>query len=97
MGVKFAREYSDIVYDLGQALKRIDHFYVFFHMEEEDWQGMDEQEQEECVKTFADDVFYALGNDHRMDIGVGHVHYVRKKHIITVRDGDNVVTVVKLI
>lgn len=97
MGVKFGREYRDIVHDLGEAIRRIDAFYDFFEMSEQDWNGLDDDEQNECVKTLADDVFYALGRDRELNVGTGHVHYIRSKHIIKVEDGNNVVTVVNLV
>ena len=51
MGVKFARDYEDIVSDMSHAVPNIDNFYQFFHMEKEQWERLTEEEQKECTRT----------------------------------------------
>lgn len=97
MGVKFAREYNDIVADLVEAIKEVQEFYRFFEMSGDDWADLNQGEQKECVKTLADDIFYALGNDQHMPLGKGSVHYDKAKHIIKIDHGDKLVTIVNLI
>jgi hypothetical protein len=97
MGVKYGRAYTEILRDLSQAIQRVRHFYDFIQMKEQEWRMLDEKERSECVKTLADDVFYALGHHRSFRIGAGRVQYIRHKHIIIVQDGDNVVTIVNLV
>ena len=97
MGVKFAREYEDIVEELARAIGEIDDCYHFFEMTEADWTDLEEDEQKECLKTLADDVFFGLGTDPKIDIGQGILVYDLKRHVITVNHGDNRTTIVNLI
>lgn len=97
IGVKFGREYNDIVDDLSEAIVQVDSFYDFLDMSEQDWNRLSEFDQKECLKTLADDVFFALGNQRKIKLGRGVVFYSQQKHIITVEDGQNVTIVVKLI
>src|SRR5690554_2234715 len=97
MGVKFGREYEDIVGDLTEALGQIKDSYTFLEMNEEDWAQLDETEQKECLKTLADDVFFALGSNPRIEVGSGVLVHEKNKHMIKVDHGENVVTIVKLI
>lgn len=97
MGVKFGREYEDIVGDLTEALGQIEDSYAFLEMNEEDWKELDESEQKECLKTLADDVFFALGTNPKVHVGRGILVYEKSKHVIKVNQGENVVTIVNLI
>lgn len=97
MGVKFGREYNDIVDDLTTAIGQIKNSYDFFEMTEEDWNGLDQEEQTECLKTLADDVFFALGTNPRIQVGQGFLMYEKVKHIIKVNQGDNLITIVNLV
>jgi hypothetical protein len=97
MGVKFGREYEEIVQDLCTAINGVDGFYEMFEMTEEMWSELDAEERKECLRTLADDVFYALGIDPVMEIGRGTIRYNKKNHVIQVSDGDRVVSVVNLI
>jgi len=96
MGVRFAREYNAIITDLTMALREIDGFYELFEMKPEEWNQLGEQEQVECAKTFADDVFYGLGNEPTLQVGQGTVSYDRNKHVITVSDGAKCINIVYL-
>ncbi|MCI3922272.1 hypothetical protein MO973_18745 [Paenibacillus sp. TRM 82003] len=97
MGVKFNREYKDIVQDLAVALRAIQDGYEAFEMTAEDWQSQDEAEQAEFMKTLADDIFYGLGKLSVMEIGSGKIEYDATNHIIKVYSDDKVVHVVQLI
>lgn len=68
MGVKFLREYKDVIYDLSNAMNIIDDIYKFFDMDKTMWNEMDSDEKYECVRTLADDIFYALGESEEIDI-----------------------------
>lgn len=97
MGVKFAREYEDIVKDLTNAIAQIKDCYTFFEMTKEDWDNLNETEQKECIETLSDDVFFALGTNESVAIGTGTLTYDAHKHLIKVDQGENLVTVVHLI
>lgn len=97
MGVKFGREYEDIVNELAEAIQHIDGFYGFFDMNQSDWQSLESGEQAACAKTLADDVFFALGERPKLSLAEGQVTYEQNKHRLKVEYSDNVVTVISLI
>ena len=99
MGVKFGREYEDIVKDLTAAIAQISDCYTFFEMTEAEWNELDEQEQLECIETLSDDIFFALGKNAKIQVGSGTLIYNPQRHVITVGHGDtdNQVTIVSLI
>jgi len=97
MGVKFNREYSDIVTDLSKAISEIPDSYAFFEMTEEDWSGLDADERSEVFRTLSDDVFYGLGSSPSIKVGSGQIEYDPKSHVIKVTAGAQVVQVVRLI
>lgn len=97
MGVKFGREYEDIVKDLTAAIRLIDDAYDFFEMSLHDWESLDEEEQTACLTTLADDIFFALGQSPQISVGrQGKLSYHASRHVITVSQGERV-TIVKLI
>jgi predicted fused transcriptional regulator/phosphomethylpyrimidine kinase len=97
MGVKFGREYADIIEDFYSAIRSIDRINEFFEMSEEDWQQLEAEDQNECVKTLADDIFYGLGTEPMIHVGGGVVVYDRDHHIIKVFNGEKIVHVVNLV
>ncbi|WP_127583644.1 hypothetical protein [Paenibacillus koleovorans] len=97
MGVKFNREYEDIVRDLSGALGRFDGVYDSFEMSAEEWGGLEEGERSECLRTLADDLFYALGADPVMYIGAGKAVYDREHHIIKLIVTDKEVQLIYLV
>ncbi|MDP5274679.1 hypothetical protein [Chengkuizengella axinellae] len=96
MGVKFAREYDDIISDLSKVIGGIPQFYDFLDMNEKDWLSLDESEQKECLKTLTDDVFFALGSSSKISLGQGTVIYDKQKHRIMI-DVNNVINMISLI
>lgn len=97
MGVKFAREYEDIVGDLSCVLAATPQIYEFFEMEEADWLEMSEEERKECIQTMADDLFYALGTESTIPLGSSTIAYDHKKHIIRVSAGSSLEHIIKLV
>lgn len=97
MGVKFGREYKDIINDFSRAIRYIDGLHEFFEMRTQDWEKLGEREQEACVTTLADDVFYGLGASPTLHVGQGVIVYDKSNHIIKVFSGENVVHVVNLV
>lgn len=57
MGIKFGREYKDIVTDFVRGIEMVDGFYELLDMSADDWQELEQDEQEECLRTLADDIF----------------------------------------
>lgn len=90
MGVKYGREYSDIIKQLSAALQELSDAYTFFQMDPEDWTGLSEQEQQALIRTLADDVFFALGKDPRIPVGSGAAEYDGERHILKVFCGHKV-------
>ncbi len=97
MGVKFNREYRDIIADFVFALSHIKDCYTLFEMTSDDWLALAAEEREEVIRTLADDIFYGLGSEPSMAIGNSRVEYDKKQHIIKVIVPDNVIHVVNLI
>ncbi|PYI55463.1 hypothetical protein [Paenibacillus flagellatus] len=97
MGVKYNREYRDIVRDLGHAIGQIDNCYEAFEMERADWDALDREEQIEFMRTLADDIFYGLGTEPSIEVGEGKVQYDPSNHIIKVWTESQIVHLVKLI
>lgn len=96
MGVRFGREYDDIINELTSAIREVDQFYETFDMDEEAWRSLEEEEQNGCVRTLADDIFYGLGLESALSVGRGIIRYDNKKHIITVNNGEKCINIVYL-
>jgi hypothetical protein len=97
VGVKFGREYTDIVADLVQALGKVNGVCDFFEMTQEEWAELNAEQQQECLKTLADDLFYGLGSESSLEIGEGVIQHDASNHILKVHDGDNLVSVIYLV
>jgi len=97
MGVRHAREYSDILKDLTDAVGAIERSYEFFEMSREDWEGLGDTERREVMEALADDVFYGLGEQPSIAVGGGSVTYMQKHHVIEVAVDDTEIRIVRLI
>ncbi|WP_068777765.1 hypothetical protein [Paenibacillus sp. FJAT-26967] len=97
MGIKFGREYEDIIVDLVKGLDRVDGIYDFFEMAQTDWEELPEVERQECLRTLADDIFYGLGSEPLLQVADAKVRYLKDKHLIQIDHEDQVVTIVRLI
>lgn len=97
MGVRYNREYSDIVRDLGAALGQIDNCCDVFEMERDEWNGLEQAEQTQFLHTLADDIFYGLGTEPRIVIGSGKVQYDAVHHTIRVWTDEQIVHLIKLV
>ncbi|TLS52558.1 hypothetical protein FE782_07935 [Paenibacillus antri] len=97
MGVKFNREYKDIVTDLANAIGTIDDSYEAFEMDADDWSALASAEQAEFMRTLADDIFYGLGSMPKLSIGSGTIEYDPANHVLKVHSHENVVHVIQLI
>lgn len=96
MGVKFGRDYSVIIAELTEAIRQIRDVYACFEMAEDDWRALAAAEQSECIRTLADDIFYGLGAGPDMQVGCGTISHDKERHLLTVRDGAALITVVHL-
>ncbi|MBP1994848.1 hypothetical protein [Paenibacillus eucommiae] len=97
MGVKHAREYAVIIDDMVRGIGQVNNVYEFFDMTEGEWLELELPEQEECLKTLADDIFYGLGSEPVMNVGDGVIRHDGDNHVIRVHDGDNLISVIYLI
>ncbi|MGG1597236.1 MULTISPECIES: hypothetical protein [Paenibacillus] len=97
MGIKFGREYNDIINDFTDALRGVEGCCEFLEMPADDWDAMSEEEQKECMKTLADDLFYGLGVEAQMSIGDCMVTHDPKRHLIRIDQGETLTTVIYLV
>jgi len=97
MGVRHAREYSEILQELTEAIGSIEDSYLFFEMDAEDWKQLQDEEKHEVLEALADDVFYGLGEYSEIAVGSGQVIYSSKLHHIVVKTSDQVYHTIRLI
>ncbi len=97
MGVKFKREYEDIVEEMTKAIFSIQDCYDLFEMSQEEWSMMEQEEQIDCIRTLADDIFYGLGNLPNLTIGSGKIEYDSENHILKVSSVPQVTHLIHLI
>jgi hypothetical protein len=96
MSIPYTRDYDDILDDLSAAISSIPRFYVTFEMEDSDWSSLEEDEKAVCLRTLADDVFYALGSCPAANVGPGHAEYDAGRGIIKITASPQLVHVVSL-
>lgn len=97
MGIKFGREYRDIIDDFTNALQEIEGCHEFLEMSVEDWGELNEGERKECIKTLADDLFYGLGTEAQMNVGDCTVTHDPKRHVIRIDQGEALTRVIHLV
>ncbi|WP_281883735.1 hypothetical protein [Paenibacillus sp. YYML68] len=97
MGVKFGREYKDIIHDFTKALQEVEGCYDFLEMSQDDWQSMEEDERHDCMQTLADDLFYGLGTEAVMQVGDCTLTHDPKRHLIRLDRGEAFTRVVYLV
>lgn len=96
MGIKYNREYEEIIDDMSEAIIGIDDLYDFIGMSGPDWKELSAQEKSECARTIADDIIYALGSDPVLNIGDSMVKYDRENGIVKVCSGKSCIRLIKL-
>jgi hypothetical protein len=96
MAISYTRTYDHILDDLCRALSTVPHFYEAFEMESEDWEILTQDEQDICVRTLADDLFYVLGSEISTDVGLGNAEYDAHHAVIKVNANDQLVHVISL-
>jgi hypothetical protein len=96
MAISYTRSYDHILDDLSRALETVPQFYVSFEMEAEDWDSLSKDEQDICIRTLADDLFYVLGSETSAEVGLGTAEYDSRHSVIKVTSGTHLVHVVSL-
>lgn len=97
MGVKFKRNYQNIIQELMDALEEIDKIYEFFEMKKTTWNKLEEERKRNCLKTLSGDIVYGLGATKKFNVGQGIVKYDRKNNLIKVIIEENYIKVIKLV
>ncbi|GIP34050.1 hypothetical protein [Paenibacillus sp. J2TS4] len=97
MGVKFGREYEEIIEDLTGAMCGLKNCNELFEMSTEEWMEMNDQERRDCITTLADDIFYGLGAEPMMSFGTCQIAYDRGNHLIKIAEEDKVIHIIRLI
>jgi hypothetical protein len=97
MGIKFGREYEDIIHDFSEALLGIDECSTFLEMTAEQWNELELEERRECTQTMADDLFYGLGSNPRMLIGNCAISHDKDKHVIVIHHEETLINIIYLV
>ncbi|MBP2002772.1 hypothetical protein J2Z69_003883 [Paenibacillus shirakamiensis] len=97
MGVKHAREYDQILAELTSAVGLIPDSYVFFEMETEDWERLNDEDRHEVLEALAEDLFYGLGTEPQITVGSGIVQHDSNQHRIHVLIGESEISSVLLV
>lgn len=97
MGIRFKRNYKEINQELVQAIKKIDRIFEVLGMEAKNWNQLQENKKAEYLKTLADDLFYALGTETKVEIGNGYLEYIEKQNKILVSQKDNCTQIINLV
>lgn len=88
MGVKFGREYAAIISEFSQALGPVDGIGAFLEMDAGEWEALGSEGQIDCIRTIADDLFYALGAEKEVSIGSARIVYDELHHRIRIYYAD---------
>lgn len=96
MSIRYTRDYAKILDDLSLAISTVPQFYETFEMDDGEWSGLADKEKAVCLRTLADDVFYALGSLNATEIGSGLAEYDSGRGIIKVTASTQLVHVVAL-
>lgn len=97
MGVRYGRDYEDIIEDLMEAVNKIDDFYHFINIDQDFWSSLNKNKQKDCLQTLTDDIFYALESNHDLQVGSGSVVYDCHNNIIKVHDTSNCTHIINLV
>jgi hypothetical protein len=97
MALSYNREYDRILDDLSRAIETVPRFYEMFEMDGDEWSELSKEEREVCVRTLADDVFYALGSEPSAEIGEGTAEYDGARRVIKIVAGPQLVHVIPLL
>lgn len=96
MGVKYGRFYTAIISELAQALGPIEEMCVFLGMDAGEWEALGSEGRIACIRTIADDLFYALGTEKEVSVGRARILYDELHHRIRIRYADGSATDIAL-
>lgn len=96
MGIKFLKQYDEIIHDLVEILIEINDIYTFFEMPENSWKYLSKSNKRKYTQTLADDLFFALGTEKEFDIGSGKIVYNDLEHTLEVSNADSIIGIVNL-
>ena len=96
MAIRYTREYDLILDDLSQALATVPDFYEAFDMDAEQWNELDRNERDICIRTLSDDLFYALGTEASFPVGSAVAEYDAGHGIIKIAATPQLVHVIPL-
>ncbi|WEK54790.1 MAG: hypothetical protein P0Y55_01545 [Candidatus Cohnella colombiensis] len=96
MAIRYTRDYDHILDDLSRALLTVPQFYEAFEMEQVEWDALQKEEQEVCVRTLADDLFYMLGAENTAVIGSGTAEYDPSRSLIRVTASEQLIHIIAL-
>jgi len=88
MGVKFGREYAAIIAEFSRALEPLSDVRAFMEMDAAEWDSLGAEGRIDCIRTVADDVFYALGTEKEVSVGAARIVYDELHHRIRVLYAD---------
>jgi hypothetical protein len=97
LGVKFTREYEDILAELVESVYKIENFFEFFDMTSNDWSELSGKYKKELVKTLSDDLFYALADDETISLGNGSIQYDKLNSKLYIFNNDVCVKTLSLV
>lgn len=97
MGVKFFRQYNDIIYDLVNLLIDIPNIYTFFDMPQNDWDCLSKSNKKKYTETLADDLFFALGTAKEFEMGSSKIVYNSEQQVLEIFNINNKIGTVNLI
>jgi hypothetical protein len=97
VGVRFNRDYPDILADLSGVLAQLPASAEFVEMNQADWLKLSPKTRREMAETIADDIFYALGDEAKIEIGDLTIEYDASLHRIFVHTLDGKAHIIKLI
>ena len=88
MGVKFGREYAAIISEFAQALDPVGEICTFLEMDAGEWEALGPEGRFDCIRTIADDLFYALGTEKEVSVGPARIVYDELHHRIRIYYAD---------
>ena len=75
MGIKYGRKYAAIIAEFSQALGPVEGICSFLEMDAGEWEAIGPEGRIDCIRTIADDLFYALGTEKEVSIGPARIVY----------------------
>ncbi len=97
MGIKYKRDYGDINEEMATALTALDSIPSFIGMKEENWNNLNQNLKKDYLQTLADDLFYALGKENKINIGNGYLKYVPQEDVVLIVINKELIKIINLV